>query len=86
MSQTQSTYQRMTTTTMRRRQWPKEREHQSGDLMEQELRGKHAISMETVTLVARIKVNFSSIGSQACKLRWDDKGSDFDGLNFGSVT
>lgn len=42
---------------MRRRR-PKEWEDQSGDLMEQELRGKYAISMETVALVARIKVIF----------------------------
>lgn len=55
MSQTQSTYQRMMTMRGRR---PKEREDQSGDLMEQELRGKYAISMETVALVAGIKVIF----------------------------
>lgn len=40
--------------TMRRRR--KEREDQTGYLMERELRGKHAISMEPVALVARIKV------------------------------
>lgn len=61
MSQTQSTYQRMTTTTTRMRR-PKEREVQSVDRMEQELRGKYAISMETVTLVAGIKVIFPQSG------------------------
>lgn len=53
-------------TRSRRRRWrrrwrstrPKGREDESGDQMEQELRGKYAISMETVALIADIKVIF----------------------------